>query len=144
MLEHKTNLGEICFSKNIINRIVQDAVQEWDGRVLLQNYRGRYFNVANLASRLSHQDEEAASIKLRQTDGRMYITVYVVVRFGTSISKVTRSICEYVDTNLESVMNERPGGVRVVVTGVLSRDIVRRNIIVTYRDGEFVEEGEQN
>ena len=40
MLEIRNRLGDIRFSRNVILKIVEDAVASCDGRVSLLNYKG--------------------------------------------------------------------------------------------------------
>ena len=56
------------------------------------------------------------------------ITVYVVINFGVSIHDSTEKIRNYIFDNVEKVMGERPNRVKIVVTGVQSREIARRHI----------------
>ena len=54
MLNIKTQLGNINFSQNIINKIVTECVKNVGDRVILLNYKGKYMNVVpGLASKMN-------------------------------------------------------------------------------------------
>ena len=57
--------------------------------------------------------------------------MYVVIHFGTSIKRVTEKLIDGIYENLERVMKIKPKTVKVVVTGTLSKNIVKRHIEVS-------------
>ena len=59
------------------------------------------------------------------------MVVYIVVKFGCSISQVTNEIIDYIYDKMETIMGERPEKVTVVVTGSVSKNIARRHIEVS-------------
>ncbi|MDO4177071.1 MAG: Asp23/Gls24 family envelope stress response protein [Bacillota bacterium] len=119
MLEITNELGDIRFSRNVILRIVDDAVETCDGRVTVHNFKGKYKSV------MPGHD----GVTYLETPDGVDITVYVVVNFGTSIRENCGRISAYINENVERVMGERPHNVRIVVTGVQSKEIARRNIV---------------
>lgn len=118
MLEIRNRLGDIRFSRNVMLKIVEDAVASCDGRVSLLNYKGKYKSV------MPGNDE----VVFVETPEGADITVYVVINFGVSIHDSTEKIRNYIFDNVEKVMGERPNRVKIVVTGVQSREIARRHI----------------
>ena len=120
MLEIKTNLGDIRFSKNVMLKIVEDAISLCDGSVYLCNYKGKYKNVMRSSEEMI----------FAETPEGVEITIFVVVRFGTSIKQNSRKIIDYIYDNVEKVMGERPQKVTMIVTGVQSREIARRYIVI--------------
>ncbi len=134
MLELKTKLGDIHFSRNVIRRIVIDAVNECDGKVNVFHYGGKYSNVVpGIASlmNINIYDADPGSIEILDKSTGMEITVYVVIKFGTSIKKTSKSIIDYIYENVEMLMGEKPAKVRVRITGVESKDISRRRIEIS-------------
>lgn len=118
MLEIRNKLGDIRFSRNVIFKIVDDAIASCGGRVSLYNYRGKYKNV------MPGKDE----VKFTETPQGVDITVFVVINFGVSIHKSTEKIRRYIYENVEKVMGEKPHSVKIVVTGVQSKEIAKRHI----------------
>lgn len=132
MFDHKSKLGEIHFSNNIIYRIVSEAIAEYGGKVEILNYKGKYMNmVPGIASKMNIINEEAGSIQVKEGEGGPVITVYVVIHFGTSIKKATEKIIDNIYDIMERIMGVKPKTVRVIVTGTLSKNIVKRHIEVS-------------
>ena len=95
MLNMETKLGDIRFSPGIIGVLVVDSIEPFSGKAELLNYRGRYQSVASgLASRMNLCDEDAGSMRVEDTDEGVDITVYITVRFGVSIKKITEGIID--------------------------------------------------
>lgn len=120
MLERKTELGDIRFSRSVIERIVEDAADDCGGKVMLQNFRGKYMPAV-----------PGREILFEETPEGVAITVYIVVSFGTSIKKCTGHMMEYISSNIEKVMGEKPYNVKIVVTGVQSVETAKRHIEIT-------------
>lgn len=116
MFDIETKLGKIHFSQNIMNRIISNAVESCKGKVMLQNYRGGI---------------NAGSVEFIQHDDGYELKVYIVIRFGTSIKQMTSQIINNIYENTEKIIGQKPQKVTVMVTGVLSRNIARRNIEVS-------------
>ena len=136
MFDIETKLGEIHFPASTINRIVMEAVESCGGKVDILNYKGKYKNMMPwLASRMNIYKEEAGGIQVEETEEGMILTVYVVIHFGTSIKRVTEKLIDGIYENLERVMKIKPKTVKIVVTGTLSKNIVKRHI-ETERMGE--------
>ena len=132
MFDHKSKLGEIHFSNNIIYRIVSEAIAEYGGKVEILNYKGKYMNmVPGIASKMNIINEEAGSIQVKEGEDGPVITVYVVIHFGTSIKKATEKIIDNIYDLMERIMGVKPKTVRVIVTGTLSKNIVKRHIEVS-------------
>ena len=55
-------------------------------------------------------------------------TVYIVVRFGVSISSVANTMIDDIYKQMEDLFGQRPAQVKVIVTGTASRIIAKRHI----------------
>lgn len=126
MLEIINDSGDIRFSKNVINRIVEDAVETCEGRVTVHNFKGKYKSVVSGKEGITYVEIPEGAV----------ITVYVVIKFGTSIRKVCNRMIDYIISNVEEVMGEKPYNVRIVVTGVQSIETAKRNILIESRHEE--------
>ena len=132
MFDIETKLGEIHFPASVINRIVIEAVESCNGKVDILNYKGKYKNMMPwLASRMNIYKEETGGIQVEETEDGMILTVYVVIHFGTSIKRVTEKFIDEIYENMEKVMKVKPKTVKIIVTGTLSKNIVKRHIEVS-------------
>ncbi len=116
MFDIETKLGDIHFSQNIINKIVERAVEGSKGNAILQNYKGG-INAPNVEF---INDEEGYDLK-----------IYIVMKFGASIKKTTAEIIDSVYENAEKILPAGPRNITIVITGVLSKNIAKRHIEVS-------------
>ncbi|HIU25194.1 MAG TPA: Asp23/Gls24 family envelope stress response protein [Candidatus Copromorpha excrementigallinarum] len=131
MFDIETKLGRIHFSNNVVNKIVTDAVESCGGKAEILNYKGKYKSVVPaVASKMNLYDEEAGGIHVKETEKGVEIRIYIVIHFGASIKKYTGRIIDNIYENMEKVMGFRPSKVTVIVTGTLSKNIVKRHIEV--------------
>lgn len=134
MFDVETKIGNIYFSKDILNRIIHEAVARCDGKVELNNYKGKYMNmVPGLASKMKMNmySEEAGGVEIKELEEGLEICVYIVVKFGTSIKRVTNIIIDFIYENVEKITGHKPNKVTVIVTGTSSKNIARRHIEVS-------------
>lgn len=129
MFNISNDLGQIHFSKNVIYKICRDAADSCDGAVRIMNYKGRSAaKKPGFMSVISQNEEEDTDIEIQEMDGRFRIKMYIVVRFGTSISAAADKIIDHIYDQMEALFSKKPSSVTVVVTGIASRDIAKRNI----------------
>lgn len=132
MLKIKNDLGEIRFSENVIKKIATDAVHACGGKVYIYHHKGKYQNaMSGIGSRMTlyngdHGDP--GSIEIEDGEEGLRITVYIVVKFGAHIRKTCIGILEGISGNVERVMGEKPLVTKVIVTGIESNEIARRNL----------------
>lgn len=130
MFELKTDWGEIRFSRNVIYRIVTNAVESCRGDATIMNYKGKkQRRFPGFFSRLTPKSVESGDIQLEETPEGLKITVYVVIRFGASLRKTVEQIITGIYEGAEEVLDLDLSKVTVVVTGTASRDIARRHLV---------------
>ena len=56
------------------------------------------------------------------------IRIYIAIRFGTSISMVTENLIEDIKYNIEKITSLEANSIAIVVTGMISKHMTRRNI----------------
>lgn len=121
-----TNLGSIQITKNAIAKLIIDAVGKFDGRVLLSNHRGRIMPFVQKRGTMDGYSHMDITFKEDGIDVR----IYVVIRFGTSITRVTNRLIEHIHESIQQVTGTAPDSVAVVVAGTISKNMKRRNIEV--------------
>lgn len=132
MFKLENKLGDIVFSETIINRIVTEAVESCEGKAEILNYKGKYKNmVPGIASKMNLYDEESGGIQLTKDEDGLQIKVYIIIHLGASIKETTEKIIDYIYEYVEKMLNERPKTVNVTVTGILSKNMVKRHIEVS-------------
>ena len=127
MFTVETSLGVISVSKNAIGKIVTEAVDLFDGKVIISNHKGK---VPGIVSKIGGLDD-ITNIEISAGEQGLDIRVFIVLRFGTSITRVTNSLVDEIHEKIKEMMGIEPNSVAVVVTGMISKNIARRHIEVT-------------
>ena len=122
----ETKDGSISIDKAVIGRIIADAVQKFNGKVLISNHRGK---VAKFTSKIGVTDE-MSFMEISTGNNGLDIRFYILIRFGTSINRVTEQLISTIKSNIEMITGLDVNSIAVVVTGMVSKQTARRNIEV--------------
>ncbi len=116
--------GAISVDKAVIGRIIADAVGQFKGKVLISNHKGKV--VSGFAAKLGVEDINYMEISLENDS--LDIRFFILIRFGTSINKVTEQLIGTIKKNIEEITGLEVNSLAVVVTGMVSKHTARRNI----------------
>ncbi|MBR0596529.1 Asp23/Gls24 family envelope stress response protein [Sinanaerobacter chloroacetimidivorans] len=122
----ETQLGNIGIEKAVIGRIITEAVEEFHGKVVISNYKGK---VSGLVAKIGGIDD-VNYMEITLGEKGLDIKVFIMIKFGTSISKVTDQLIRNIKNNVEEFTGMEANSIAVVVTGMFSKQIVKRNIEV--------------
>lgn len=122
----ETEEGTIIIDKPVIGKIILEAVEQFDGKVLLSNYKGK---ISGIVPKIGGIDDRNF-MDIEVGENGIDIRFYIVIRFGTSINKVTEILIERIKKNIKLITGLEVEKITVVVTGILSKQMVRRNIEV--------------
>lgn len=118
--------GYIAVDKAVIGRIVQEAISKFHGRVWLSNHKGKIIGFRQRRVNYDVSDNMDISMGEKGPD----IRIFIVMRFGTSIGMVTEQLIHDIKYDMERLINLEANSIAVVVTGLISKQITRRNIEV--------------
>lgn len=117
-----TEYGSIGINKNIITQMVTDAVDAYSGKARLGNAKA-VFNIFS--------NDESSNIDIVWDDEGIYINIFLIIKFGTSISRVTNGIIDYIEKNIKVTFGDIPHKIRILVTGIESKQqVIKRDIEV--------------
>ena len=117
-----TEYGSIGINKSIITQMVTDAVDAYSGKVRLGNAKA-VFNIFS--------NDESSNIDIVWDDEGIYINIFLIIKFGTSISRVTNGIIDYIEKNIKVTFGDVPSKIRILVTGIESKQqVIKRDIEV--------------
>lgn len=117
-----TEYGSIGINKSIITQMVTDAVDVYSGKVRLGNAKA-VFNIFS--------NDESSNIDIVWDDEGIYINIFLIIKFGTSISRVTNGIIDYIEKNIKVTFGDIPHKIRILVTGIESKQqVIKRDIEV--------------
>lgn len=127
MITVDTDLGTITVTRWVIGKIILDVVEEFEGKVIISNHKGK---VPGIVSKISGMDE-INTMEINMTEQGLDIRVFVVLRFGTSITRATNLLVDTIHERIKELTGIAPNSVVVVVTGMISKNIAPRHIEVS-------------
>ena len=117
-----TEYGSIGINKTIITQMVTEAVDAYSGKAWLGNAKA-VFNIFS--------NDESSNIDIVWDDEGIYINIFLIIKFGTSISRVTNGIIDYIEKNIKVTFGDIPHKIRILVTGIESKQqVIKRDIEV--------------
>lgn len=126
----KTEYGNITVTRHAIGLLVSKKVKEFNGKVLLSNHKGKIMGIVSKLGRVDEIDNMDITF---DENGAPDIKIFVIIRFGTSIAKTTNTLIENIHSSVTTVLGQEPAGISVVVAGMISKNIAKRNIEVSKR-----------
>lgn len=130
MLHREVNkMGAITINRAVVDEMIADAFEPYKDKAWLAHYKG---TVSDVRIRMGNYDALADKV-VKMTDKGIFIRLYVLLRFGASINEVTAGIMENLASSLMQYLELPINNIEVVVTGMLSKNVVRRDIHMDYR-----------
>ncbi len=106
-------LGKITYSDLAIAQIAANAAMECFG-VVGMSYRSAKSNIA----RILKGEQSARGVEVENNDGKISLSVFVIVKFETKISVVAENIIESVKYAVESQTGLEIDSVKLNIEGV--------------------------
>ncbi len=128
MITVDTELGTIKVAKSVIGNVILDVISSFDGKVIVSNSKGKIMN--QLAHKLTAKDESNDFIIELTEDGMLDISIFVVLKFGTSIKTTTEKLIGDIRAMIKETINMDINEITVTVTGMMSKHIAPRHIEV--------------
>ena len=130
MLTRVTNeKGVISFDEAVIDQIVQEAMRPYKGSAWLAHYKGASSDWMILLGNY----ESMAEKQVQMTERGVFVRLYLLIKIGTSISEVSKSLCTFIANVITEQLQLKLDNVEVVVTGMVSKNAVKRDIRYDYR-----------
>ena len=124
--------GAISFNGILIDQIIAGAMKPWERRVFLAQYKGRQSDKAVKAGNFDSLDRR----NVMTTEKGVFIRLYVMMRFGTSIGGAASDIIRKIAGGIRSCLNIPVDEIEVIVTGLISEKVAPRNIAVSLSELE--------
>ncbi|MHC1722316.1 MAG: Asp23/Gls24 family envelope stress response protein [Aminipila sp.] len=126
LFKEETEKGSIIIEKAVIAKIVAETVAQFNGKVLISNYKNK---ATTFAAKIGVTDD-INNMEITMGEKGLDIKLYIVVKFGTSIGMVTNTLINDIHDKVYELTSIEPNSVAIVVTGMVSKHIARRNIEV--------------
>lgn len=118
--------GSIILEKAVFAKIVTETVAQFNGKVLISNYKNK---ATTFAAKIGVTDD-ISNMDIGMGEKGLDVKLYIVVKFGTSIGMVTNTLIKDIHDKIYEFTSVEPNSVAIVVTGMISKNIARRNIEV--------------
>jgi uncharacterized alkaline shock family protein YloU len=121
--------GKITIDSTLLQQIISNAFEPWSGRVWIANYKGSQSDAAVMLGSFS----SLAEVRTEKNAAGIKITIYVMVKFGESISAICSNITQNIADDAKALLGLDVDDVEIIVTAVLAKRASPREIIYSYR-----------
>ncbi len=127
-LYKETGLGKITVDNKLFAGLIEEALQSEEclDLIWLSSRKGKLIatgdgeNFSEIAS--------AIEIDGNPEESSIDMTIPVIIKFGTSISRITDKFCDILSEKMKAKSAAFPRTIKRIVTGVKSRNIAKRNL----------------
>ncbi len=126
LYSRETDKGNIKIHRAVIGRIIIEAVENFNGRVKITNHKGK---IIRLKEKYGIPDA-TDYFEITMADNGLDVRLYIAIRFGISIGLVTDKLIKDIKKDIEDLTGIEANSIAVIVTGLISKQIVPRNIEV--------------
>ena len=127
MISVKNDFGIVTFHPSVFAKIALNAAESFGGRLMITNSSGKPVKTGDTGKEPMKFVEASVS-----DQGTVSVKVFLIVRFGTSISGITKEFTERLKEEAQLITGVVIDTVITVVTGVISKNIAKRNLELTY------------
>lgn len=120
----ETKEGRITLDRFVAAQIVEEQISPFYGKVWIANSKGSMGGFINRLYGRSDLDD----FEIAMDERGLSVRVYLIIRFGVSIRMVTERLISDIRNALEKYTELPVSEVSLVVTGMLSKHIAKRNI----------------
>lgn len=128
----RSRYGLVAINDDALKDIVFKCVTDMRGRILPCNSKGRIYKKGILGG----DPRSLNCISLEEDKGRIRIRVYYVGIFGESINDTANELFDRIERDFSLVRLEKPAEIVACVKGVMSRQLVSRDIEVVRHNEE--------
>lgn len=121
-----TDFGEIVISDDAISEIVLSEIRKYKNSIYITNSKGKRTSKVYK----SVGGSSATNIDIISENNVIEIKMYLIFKFGMSIKKTTEELMENIRKQIELATGKNPKSITIVITGMASKKIARRNIEV--------------
>ncbi len=123
LLKKGNEYGSIGFDKPVITKIIEEIAAGYGDRVHISNHKGKYVPAGK-----KHKDMTDA-VELSVDGEKLEIKLYLVLKFGMSITKTTSDMIEKIKRQLKEILEIETKSVTIEVVGMESKNVVRKSNI---------------
>ena len=123
--------GAIAVNKGVIERMIIEDLLDLGEDIILCSKKGK--PIGKKPSRFMDPDYLDA-IELSEKKRVVRIRIFLITRIGNSISDLAEQIFDIVENDYAILRLAKPGYISVNIKGVMSDELIKRNIEVVRRN----------
>jgi uncharacterized alkaline shock family protein YloU len=127
LFKETTEFGIIRYDRHIIGNIIRRVVGQMNGRAILSDSKGRMRKGVTAKP----NSDDISFMELKREKEVIDLTLYIVIKFGAGIRHTATEISAMLRTEITKITGMSVGEIKVVITGVLSKNLSKRHIEVT-------------
>lgn len=120
--EHESEFGKIKIDEEVFGQIAHRAIESVSGSAWLATKKGKIIGETLFSSK----NDYSQAVSCRQNQEKIDFNVYVIVRFGKSITVTSRRIIKSIKSDLATI--GQVGKVKVSIVGILSKNVAKRKL----------------
>ena len=131
MLHQETNdYGVITVDNTFLSQLVRESLKPYEGKVWKANYKGKS---SDFMIKLGNMDALAEQ-ELRESEKGIYVKIYLIVRFGQSMSTIANKLINDIADTVINDLEAKIDNIEVMISGVMmKKGVVKRNLVYTYK-----------
>lgn len=121
---NKNEYGIIGVNNSVLSKMIIGNLLECDEYLIPCNKKGKPIN-KNLLTGL-HEFQN--SVEIKEYNGKNYVRVYIISKFGESMSNTSELLFEEIEKDFMIVGLPKPKQIIINIKGVMSKQIAERDI----------------
>ena len=128
----RNDFGAVAVNKGVLERMIIEDMLAMSDVLLLCNKKGK--PIKDKPTPILDPDYLDA-VDVSEKKGSAAVKVYLLIRSGCNISAVAEEVFEKVEADFRMLSLDNPSSISVKVRGLISDEIVKRNIDVVRNNG---------
>ncbi|MBK5253545.1 MAG: hypothetical protein JJE03_03615 [Peptostreptococcaceae bacterium] len=123
--------GEISINNSAIEKIVVNNLLKMKYVFLPTNKRGKLIVAKGIRTKIT---DYIGSVEVTEYQGKLFIKIYYIIQFGESINSESNKLFDLIEADLENIGLKKPNQITSKITGVISKQIAKRELEVVRRN----------
>lgn len=128
----RNEYGAVGVNKNVIEKMIIENLLEMSDSLILCNKKGK--PIKDKPTPWIDPDQYDA-VEVTEKRGDVDVKIYIIARHGSNISKLSDRIFDSTGQTFELLRLGKPSSISVKVRGIMSDELVKRNIEVVRKNG---------
>jgi len=124
--QKKNQYGVISIDDSLVKQIIENSVREFNGKVLLSNKKGQIFDNVKIFG----VNDTNIYFDYEDNEKDFLINVYIIVKFGQSLSYVSNLIISNIYNVIYSDLGLNVDNINVIIKGIQTNKVLSKRELV--------------